>query len=147
MIQISRTLVLLTACISITGASWGQEDRARDNRATVTIYRPNEYYGSIGSWKIMCDGKALTDIRNNQSIEIEVAPGPHTLAAMHKSPAQVIDYKSGERYFFRYNILPGALFTAHLSLTQVTEGQAKLDTVHSKVTDPKVYMKSPCITH
>jgi hypothetical protein len=66
---------------------------------------------------------------------------------MGKSPAQVIDYKPGEDYFFRYSILPGALFTAHFSLTQVTDGQAKLDTVHSKVTDPKVYIKSPCIAH
>jgi hypothetical protein len=98
--------------MSISVAFWGQKEGVQDSRAIVTIYRPKEYMGKLVSWKILCDGKPLTEISNNQSIEIEIALGPHTIAAMGKSPAQVIDYKSGENYFFRYSILPGALFTA-----------------------------------
>ena len=59
-----------------------------------------------GSFEIVLDGNPAGSIDRNQTVELQVEPGPHTLqvkAGRYSSPAQSFDAADGTNIHFRCN--------------------------------------------
>jgi len=59
-----------------------------------------------GSFEIILDGKPAGSIERNQTVELQVEPGSHTLqvkAGRYSSPARNIDTPDGANISFRCN--------------------------------------------
>lgn len=127
---------LLAGCAS--GGPSGREvltGSIAPEKSRIVIYRPS-VVGFAVQPSYMVDGKAVAASAPQGFIVCDVAPGPHQLAVDNTQlnvsfgsgyDQAKLDLKPGETAYYKAEIQMG-LTVGHVTLTQVTESQGKVDT-------------------
>lgn len=138
----------MVACVLAGCASGGPSGREvltgsiAPERSRIVIYRPS-VVGFAVQPSYVLDGKAVAASTPQGFIVCDVKPGPHQLAVDNTqlnvnfgsgSDQAKLDLKPGETAYYKAEIQMG-LTVGHVTLTQVTDAQGKVDTAElSKVT-------------
>jgi hypothetical protein len=91
--------------------------------ATLQIVRISRLTDAVWPYRVVVDGEPVGKVRNDETVRIPVAPGPHTLQlrSLHiigrrlglASPAVTFDLAAGETLEFVCKPPPAALALAH----------------------------------
>lgn len=96
--------------------------------ATIYIYRPRNYVGSIINYNIHLNDTVVCRIKNNTKYAIKVfKEGPSDLWAETEQKRKVhLDIKFGQSYYLKCGVTMG-LFAGRPDLTLIYPEQGKLD--------------------
>jgi hypothetical protein len=108
-----------------------QAQSAKNEPATIHVYRPKHMVGMALKPSIYCDGTELARLHNGKFFVSDIEPGKHVITAGRSEVALFIDLQPGGNYYFRldHKNWAGTAVSGRqpVYLSQVAAGEAELE--------------------
>ena len=100
-----RTFLVLLA---LTCSAFSQS--ATDSeKATIYIYRANQFVAKLKSPTVYCDESALAKMQNGRFFKIKLSPGRYAFRSEDKGVGIQLQPEAGKEYFIRIEMAVGTL--------------------------------------
>lgn len=137
-IKLLALILFLSAC-SATGPLYREEVRAQD-KATVYIYRPHQYFNAGGWPEIFVDGNKLFPLKNEGYGVITLTAGKHTIKAegsmlftnWYPRPVEIThEFEADGEYYIR--VTPQLASVTPIANSMVVQGNGNISVVPKEI--------------